>query len=507
MNTIHEQRIDDAMKAREKLREAAAKGIWRQRYHFAAPGGWLNDPNGCIRYNGEYHLFYQHNPYAPAWGAMHWGHAVSRDMVHWDHLPIALAPSEPYDDHPEGGVFSGSAVERGGDLAAIYTGTANHGSGFEQTQCLAVSRDGGRTFVKYSGNPVVRTRPDGISPDFRDPRVLRHGDFWYMVVGASLGRGAKNGGEGCALLYRSASLLEWDYLGIIARSGGEWGSMWECPDLFPLEGRWVLTFSPMFCGNRKAVYLVGDMDFERARFTWEREGEVDWGCEYYAAQSMRSEDGRTLLMAWMNGWDWMPWWRDFGPTAKEGWCGSMAIPRSVTLDRQNRLVSSPIRELRSLRGEQRSCAGLEAGEAPVELFCPNPVHFEMLLQMELQDISAQKLHIDLRANRERRTRLTVDFVGKELSFDRSRADDGYSRGVRRCRLLMEDDVLELRVFSDTCSIEIFADGGRTCMSHTVYPTHEPQSISLSAEGGSVRNLSAEIWEMTPLSNGRTQDGF
>jgi len=495
MTERHAQNIEKAMQARRKLEAAASRGRWRQKYHFMAPGGWINDPNGCIYYRGQYHLFYQHNPYAAVWGSIHWGHAVSGDLVNWRHLPIALAPSEPYDDHPQGGVFSGSAVEDGDELAVLYTATTDFGHGFEQSQCLARSADGGVTFEKFEGNPVIAHRPEGVSSDFRDPRVLRHDGHWYMVLGGALGRGAKEGGEGCALLYQSDDLKVWEYRGIIARSNGRYGSMWECPDLFLLDGKWVLCFSPMCMGEQKSVYLVGDMDFENAQFTWRQEGELDWGSEYYAAQSMRGPDGRTVLMAWQNGWDWMPWWRGFGPAQEEGWRGCMALPRQISLDAQHRILSAPVTQLQSLRGQPRALFDVALSQTPLPVPCEDAECFELLVQISTAEIGASKVHIDLRAGEEKRTRLTLDFADRSMRLDRNDADEGHSGGVRQCSLSLEEPILEVRVFSDTSSIEVFADGGRACMSNAIYPAHAHQEICVHCEGGVAVLRRVEVWKM------------
>jgi beta-fructofuranosidase len=460
-----------------------------------APSGWINDPNGLIYWQDEYHLFYQHNPYAAVWGAMHWGHAVSTDLVHWCHEPIALAPSEIYDDNPQGGVFSGSATVYGDSLAVLYTATAKHGKGFVQTQCLALSRDKGRTFEKFDGNPVIKSPPPGNSSDFRDPCVFRHSDFWYMVLGASLGDGAWHKGEGCTHLYKSKNLKDWEYCGIIARSEGRFGTMWECPDLFPLDGKWVLTFSPMFMENRKTVYFVGEMDFNTPHFTIEREGEIDWGMEYYASQSMLDDKGRRILIAWQNGWDWMPWWKDFGPTGQEGWCGCMTLPRKVSLDDQNRLLSEPVEELETLRRDQKKSGDIRIDNKKYSIPCNDPVSFELLMDVDLLRSNAKKLYLLVRAGDEKQTVITFDFVNKKLVFDRNNADNGYSQGDRECPLLLEDPVLRVRLFSDTVSIEIFTDGGRTCMSNTVYPTHSGQGLFLLAEGGEVYISTLVTWAM------------
>lgn len=489
----HQQKLEAAQRAVDTAAKTM-KARFRQRYHFMPPAFWMNDPNGCIYLDGQYHLFYQHHPYSPQWGNIHWGHATSRDLVHWRHHPIALAPSEPYDDHPEGGVFSGSTLYRDGVLFAYYTGTANHRDGFVQTQCLATSRDQGETFQKYQGNPIITQPPPGASADFRDPRVLEHAGRYYMLLGSSLGGGAWHQGEGCAQLYRSDDLLDWQYVGIPLRSGGALGTMWECPDLFPLGGKWVMTFSPMFNGASKAVYLVGDMDFEVPRFTVLYRGELDWGGDWYAPQSMRDDTGRIVLMAWQNAWDWMPWWRDFGPTQAEGWCGSCALPRTVALDAQNRLVSQPVAELARLRGKEQRWENLRLDESPLALDCKDPVCFELRLDIDYAATTAHSMELRLRGNGDRYTRVVLDLAGKRLVVDRSRADET-SSGVFECALALEEGHEAVRAFSDVSSLEVFADNGLACMSNTIYPAHDRQDNLMLAHGGRAVIRSLSMWPM------------
>lgn len=490
----HAQRVRQAMLALEPLQKQAATGRFRQRYHFMPPGGWLNDPNGCIHYGGQHHLFYQHNPYAPTWGNIHWGHATSDDLVHWQHQPIALAPSEPYDDDPDGGCFSGSAVALPGcGLALFYTAVRSGREGLVPTQCMATSADGIH-FEKSPANPVVSSCPEGLSQDVRDPCVFRYGNAWYMVLGGSVG-GARQGGEGCALLYQSADLTHWEYKGIIARSGGALGSMWECPCLFPLGGRWVLTFSPMFGDGQTSMYLVGDMDFNAPRFVPLHQGTIDWGGEYYAAQSYTDAEGRRILMAWQNGWEWMPWWKDFGPTAGEGWCGSMALPRTVAMDASGRLSFHPVKELEALRRPPCQTGPLCVDETPHAVPCIDPLCFEMELTLDLRATTASQLHIDLRLAGECRTRLCVDIANRTLLLDRSHADDGKSGDNRSCPLLLEEDQLTLRIFSDTTSIEVFTDGGYTTMCNSVYATVCAPELHLAAQGGTAHLPALTIWPL------------
>lgn len=488
----HEEKLMQAEKALTELKAKVTTAQYRQKYHFMPPAGWMNDPNGCIYFQGKYHLFYQHNPYAAVWGAMHWGHATSEDLIHWEHHPIALAPSESYDDHSEGGVFSGSTVEHNGEMIAFYTATTNYGDGFVQAQCMAKSSDGGIHFQKYADNPIIEEQPAGISSDFRDPRVFRHKDKWYMILGASIGEGAWHGGEGCALMYRSDNLTNWEYCGIIARSNGQYGTMWECPDLFFLDDKWVLTFCPMFNGKRKSIYFVGDMNFEQAKFTVEQEGDIDFGGEYYASQSMKDDRGRTIMMAWQNGWDWMEGWKDFGPTAEEGWCGCTALPRTVELDQENRLIFKPVEEMKALRTGERSLENVQIEAKKIEISVEDPICFEMELSIDCTKSTAEKLFLDLRANDAYKSRITLDFQTKKLSFDRNNSDD-HSEGAYECDVELSGDEWTIRIFSDVSSIELFCDAGRRTMSNTIYPRHQNQGIYLSAEQGSVFLKKALSW--------------
>ena len=268
-NELMQQKIEKAQRWIDCRKQVVKDGNMRQHYHFMAQAGWINDPNGLIYFKGKYHFFYQCNPYEGFWGSIYWGHAVSDDMLHWEYLPLALAPSEVYDEHPRGGCFSGSAIEHDGRLFLMYTAAANEGRGVEQTQCIAYSKDGIH-FEKYHGNPVL-TAPEGIEANqFRDPKVWKHEDTYYMVCGAS------REGKGQALLYQSKDMLHWTFFNVLAESRGEWGYMWECPDFYPMGDKYVLMFSPMGSGDHTSVYLAGDFDYGTGTFSHYISGEIDW---------------------------------------------------------------------------------------------------------------------------------------------------------------------------------------------------------------------------------------
>lgn len=472
------QNITKAQGEINRQKDIVKIGKMRQRYHFMPQAGWLNDPNGLIYFRGKYHFFFQCNPYGAFWDSMYWGHAVSNDMLRWEYLPLALAPSESYDDYPKGGCFSGSAIEHDGKLFLMYTGTANNGNGVEQTQCIAYSEDGIH-FEKYAGNPVL-TVPEGISIDsFRDPKVWRHDDTYYMVCGASRNK------RGMALIYKSKDMLHWKFLNILAESRGEWGFMWECPDLFPVGDKFVLTFSPMGSGDHTSVYLVGDFDYETGKFDCQISREIDWGFDYYAPQSFLTPDGRRIMVSWSNEWEWMPLWKDWGPTYKEGWCGFFNIPREVRMMEDSTLQFAPIMEVKKLRENANRKDMLVVTEVEAELEAGDGVCYELKFKIDLKKTEADRLELLLRCGEERKTVCVFDLKKGEMSVDRNEAD-GWSRGISRSVLCLKGKTeLDVHIFSDQSSLEIFSDQYRNNHSNNIFAEASQNQIKIRSRGGNV----------------------
>lgn len=326
----------------------------RPEYHFLAPHNWMNDPNGPIWWKGKYHLFYQLNPGAAVWGDMHWGHAVSADMIHWRHLPIALAPTPGGADSE--GCFSGSAVVLNGVPTFIYTGVQNaprelatirDGSDkLRETQLLATAEDPGLLHWKKLPAPVIPSPPPGIAvTGFRDPCPWREADGWYLAVGS----GEREKG-GCALLYRSQDLRQWQYLhplaqgkpnGIKAANPCDSGEMWECPDFFAVKGQHCLLYST----EGKVIWNTGNYDTSDHRFTPKRDGLLDHGA-FYAPKSFLAPDGRRIL------WGWIPERRPEAELSRAGWAGAMSLPRVLTIGNQGQLEMNPAPEVEKLRGAQ-----------------------------------------------------------------------------------------------------------------------------------------------------------
>lgn len=481
-----QKNIHRAQVETDRKKEEVSRGRMRQEYHFMPQAGWMNDPNGLIFFRGKYHFFYQYNPYGAFWDCMYWGHAVSEDLLHWEYLPPALAPSEFYDDYPKGGCFSGSAIVCDDKLFLMYTGTANNGNGVEQTQCIAYSEDG-VYFEKYEGNPVLRA-PEGIKADcFRDPKVWKHEDTYYMVCGAS------REDRGLALLYKSEDMLHWSFFNVLAESRGEWGFMWECPDFFQIGDQYVLTFSPMGSGDHTSVYLMGDFDYKTGKFDCRISKEIDWGLDYYAPQSFETPDGRRIMVAWANEWEWMPLWKDWGPSYKEGWCGFFNLPREVRIKQDGTLQFIPVKELKELRTDPDKKEYLEVSDSETEIQAGNGECCEIKFILDLQETTADQVELKLRCGEGKKTVCLFDLKKGEMSVDRT-SGDGWSIGVSRSVLSLNGKrELDVHVFVDRSSIEIFADQYSNNHSNNVFGTEAQNQMFLRSHGGKTVIRSMETY--------------
>lgn len=492
----HEQALLKAQSTVEKNKKFVKRyAKKRQWYHFMPECGWMNDPNGLIYYKGKYHLFYQFYPYGPYWSAMHWGHAISDDLLNWEYLPVALAPSEPYDDCQKGGIFSGSAVTgKDGRLYLFYTGTVISDDKVIKSQCMAVSEDG-INFTKYQNNPII----DPTMFVESDPKVWYKENKWYMIVG-----GEENH-KGRAILYVSDDLEKWSYFGTILKSDGSLGAMWECPDLFSVDGSDIMVICPMHLGEQKCSYLVGNMDYKNRVFIPSAKGEVDYGFDYYAPQSFEDPKGRRIQFAWANAWDWMPWWKGFGTTAQEKWCGAMNIPREIRI-KNNIPRFIPIKELSSLRENHRYYDKFYIDkDAKTKINAGDGIHCEILATLSLTDTSAESVIFKLRSaddvqgKNNRFTKIIFNLCSKTLSVDRNYSDD-WSTGIKSCKLrFLDKDKLLIHIFMDTVSVEVFTDDYATAFSTNIYPEEICKDIYVETDGGSASFLSFETWGIKQVS--------
>lgn len=487
--TTNPDRHDDHQQWLKRANESVAKAAptanadpHRLAYHFMAPAYWINDPNGLIHYRGEYHLFYQHHPYSPDWGPMHWGHAVSRDLVHWQHQPIALAPNEPYDN---GGCFSGSAIEQDGRMYLFYTGNIQSEE-TRQVQNVAVSDDG-ITFRKYEGNPIISESPTAGSGDFRDPKVWKRGDRWYMVVGTG------RDGRGKIALYVSDDLIQWKFLNIMLESDGTQGWMWECPDLFPLGDKHVLIFSPIGMEGVRVVYFIGDMDYERGVFSPESFGAVDQGFDFYAPQTFEDDRGRRILIGWMNDWNTPV------PTKANLWAGAMSLPRELTL-RAGQLRMEPVSELAQLRKEEVKLDGIVIDPTnPLRLPELDGDALEISIRYRCQDSDALQFGLKLRqsSDGQEETVVRYDAASQTLTIDRTRS--GIVEGLKECAVEPDEaGRVSFRLFLDRSSLELFANDGRSVLSTRIYPSPASSGIELYAEGGHAAIEQLHGWRLKSI---------
>ncbi len=436
----------------------SASDIHRPSYHFLPAANWMNDPNGVIQWHGRYHLFFQYNPDGAYHANMHWGHAVSDDLLHWQELPVAIAPTPNSPD--QGGIFSGCVVNDQGRPTAFYTGV--NGDYSVQVQCLARGNHDLTRWQKYADNPVIGTVPAemGQTRDFRDPFVFQHAGLWYMCLASHI-----VGVGGAVLLYRSANLTDWDYCGPLyvgesARSG--WN--FECPNFFPLGDKWVLLVSiQLEKSPGYTIYFVGR--FEDERFIPEREGLYDAGYSY-ASLCHADESGRWLVYSWLREG------RSVDKQLAAGWSGVQAIPRVLSLDADKRLISAPVPELQSLRRARQ--------------------HFttDELLALDDAVLPTGGFALDIDA--------TFDAsAAPTCGIEVARAPDGqektavfYERGsgtlrIQRCyrqadseidsaplglpHALDADEPLQLRILLDGSVLEIIANG-RSRITSRIYPT-------------------------------------
>jgi sucrose-6-phosphate hydrolase SacC (GH32 family) len=481
---------------------------YRPQFHFTPEKNWMNDPNGLVYYKGEYHLFYQYNPFGDTWGHMSWGHAVSRDLVRWKHLPVALAE--------ENGVmiFSGSAVVdrhntsglcRNPDpkdqscLVAIYTGHTET----NQSQNIATSNDRGRTWTKYKGNPVL----DIGYKDFRDPKVFWHEPTkkWVMVVALAQ--------EKKVQFYGSTNLREWQRLGEFGPAGLSGNDVvWECPDLFelPIVGqpgkrRWVLIVNVNpggFTGGSGGQYFIGK--FDGKTFTNDNPADavrvVDYGKDFYAAvtfSDIPKADGRRILLGWMSNWQYA----QKEPTGP--WRTAQSIPRVLALTQSSdglRLTQQPLAELKKLRGQPTVKRNLPLdGKASGGLIAGEALEIESTFAVGRDSIAM----IRLRAGAGE-TVIGYDAAKQVMFVDRTKSGnvgfDANFAGRHEAPLLSRQGRVTLRVLVDRSSVEVFGNGGQVPITDRIYPPSRVQSVELAGSGATTRCLLFTAWKLRTLKD-------
>ncbi len=482
---------------------------WRPQFHFTPAKNWMNDPNGMVYYDGEYHLFYQYNPFGDKWGHMSWGHAISRDLVHWEHLPVALREENDIM------IFSGSAVVDwkntsgfGKDgkppLIAIYTG--HYTKKPLQNQHLAFSNDRGRTWTKYAGNPVL----DIKEKDFRDPKVIWHepSTRWVMAVAWPEKRKVR--------FYASPDLKNWTHLSDFGPAGSVEG-IWECPDLFPLttgeKTKWVLIVNVnpgAPAGGSGCQYFIGDFDGKAftldPSYSKKRAGQksesglwLDHGPDCYAAVTWSDappRDGRRLALAWMSNWQYA----NDVPTSP--WRNAMTVPRELALREtagELRLVQKPVKELETLRGPLRRFKGGTVEEANAWIKRSSLGDGPMEMKIEFAPTAKGTTGVKLFKGKNEETVIELDRERERISIDRTHSGNVafHARfpGVVAAPIAKAPGRTRLHIFVDACSIEVFVNDGEVVLTALAFPSRAGRAVELFGpnEGAMVSVL--DVWPL------------
>jgi beta-fructofuranosidase len=480
--------------AEDSLQARLAADPLRPQFHLLPAKNWMNDPNGPIFWNGLYHMFFQYNPNAAVWGDMHWNHAVSEDMIHWHHMPVALTPTPHWDDAD--GCFTGSAVNDNGTATILYTGVKTTSSdratlrdgnhNFREVQCLATSADPQlRTWKKWK-EPVIQPPDDPKLTGFRDPFLWRDGVTWYLGVASGQ---CKVGGS--VLLYRSKDLRKWEYLHPLA--SGHWtekeninpvdsGEMWECPDFFPLGKKHVLLYSTA----GQVIWEVGELDSKELVFHPQKRGVLDHGA-YYAQKTQLDVKGNRIL------WGWIPEKRPDSELIAAGWAGCMALPRVLSLSPDDSLEMRFVSEIQKLNKDP-----FEVSSSVLHL--QSTAMTDAIRQMKLKNLAAQ---VKWQTNGGPFTLKLRDDAGPWLTVSLA------SSGSAVARLSVNDSDAEVpppqrpifHLLLDGSVAELICDGRHAFTTRVYRKPTGPLRISLDlADSLSLDHLSGS--QMRPISKDR-----
>lgn len=468
------------------------------KFHVTGGVGWINDPNGFAPYRGEYHLFYQYYPYETKWGPMHWGHVKTRDFIHWERLPAALAPDQEYD---KDGCFSGGAVEMpDGRHLLMYTGvrTIRKENGEEQTfqtQCIAIGD--GVNYEKYPANPVIgsdQVPEGGSTTDFRDPHIWREDGTYYMVVG---NRPAD--GSGAILLYRSQDAVHWELLSTLDACQNRYGKMWECPDFFPLDGRHVLLVSPQdmqgigleFHPGNANVCILGAYDRESHRFLRAHIQAIDYGLDFYAPQTLETADGRRVMIGWMQNWE-----TSGHVPAGQHFMGQMTIPRELTI-RKGRLCQNPVRELEACRRDKVCYQNVPvSGQTALEGVGGRFLDLTVTVRSKEGADLYRWFQIDVARDETHTTSIRFRPGEELIRIDRTQSGLPWDMvNVREFPVPANDGQLKLRLILDRYSLELFVNDGEQAASNVIYTPLEARDIRFSCGGAALADVEQYTLEL------------
>ena len=463
--------LQAAEKSIQKAKEIAEKCPYRPAFHFLAPANWMNDPNGPIFYKGEYHLFYQHNPYEDKWGQIHWGHAKSQDLVHWDHLPLALIPSnELGEEH----CFSGYCIISDGVPTIIYTSIGlQKNPSTSAEQWLASSPDDMKTWQKSRQNPILTldVHKDLDVRDWRDPYVWREKDYWYMILGGHI----HNTKTGATFLYKSKNLMKWEYIHPLYQGkkiSKMTGMNWECPNFFHLGETYVLIVSP----HKKVIYNVGN--YKNHKFIPGNWRYLDHGRVFYAANTMIDTQGRIIMWAWVRG----------GGTG--GWNGCLTLPRILTLDQKRNLRITPAPELQILRTSKIHLEDINI--SPLSSRILKEIHGKCLeIVAEFEIINPGEFGFKIFQSKDRKQFETIKF-----NMEKKQLSVGKEKG--KIESPINKQKIIFHIFIDKSVIEVFFNYSE-CLTSRIYPISDSfENIEIYATDGIIRLASFDIWELKSI---------
>ncbi|SES05576.1 Sucrose-6-phosphate hydrolase SacC, GH32 family [Salipaludibacillus aurantiacus] len=491
----------------------------RPQYHLISPEHWMNEPHAPFYFEGKYHIFYQHNPQGPYWNHIHWGHAVSDDMIHWEDMPIALAP-EGGSVSPDG-VWSGDATfDADGNPVLLFTAgddskTPNQMVGLAES---TFPEDGDVNLPQWNmHDEPVNVQEENLHADegevmfgqFRDPYVWEEDGTWYQLVSSGIMDGGEHVG-GTALLYTSDDLYEWEYEGPFFTGDVQQypatGHVWELPVFLPLTdedgeetGKYAFFINPWYDGYSEhdvkyVWHWIGEWDRENHKFVPDHEEPrlFDYGEHFTGPSGFEDHDGRSVLYSIAQDR------RSEQAHYDAGWAHNAGLPLSLSLTGENELGIEPIEEVKNLRGEQLiSKNNVSVSELQETL---SQVQGDMLeINVEVENADAEAFGLNLRQSDDLRekTLLYYDFSDEKLGIDRNRSslDPDVRKGIHEGELSLNDETLQLQIFLDRSMVEAYANGKRSITSR-VYPTMDAMGLDIWSEGGDVQVLSFEVWEMT-----------
>lgn len=480
------RRFEDATEEELLTLEKSVQNCeWRQQFHIQPPTGLLNDPNGFSYFNGEYHLFYQWFPLGPVHGLKYWYHTSSSNLVEWKHHGVGIAPGHYYDSH---GAYSGSGIEHDGKLYLLYTGNVRDEEWVRfPYQALAImDKDG---LVKKQEKAVIESVPAGYTDHFRDPKVWRHHDTFYMVIGAQ-----RENETGCAVLYSSSDLHNWTFEGELETKLTDFGFMWECPDYMELDEKGVFIFSPQgleamgdqYHNIYQSGYVIGEpLEFPNRQFNHGAFHELDRGFDFYAPQTTIDPQGRRILVGWMG----LP--EIAYPTDRHNWAHCLTIPRVLHV-KDGKLIQSPVKELEKVRGKQAEFKGIVTNDIVSSQDFKGTV-FEMIGELSSDD--ADTFGIEFRAGEKNRTILIVDRKANKIILDRSESGEEFATlygSTRACSF--HASKLSFQMFVDQSSVEIFINDGEEVFTARIFPNSGDDEIRFFAENGTA-TFYAVKWEI------------